>query len=319
VLQQTPQPGNSNIRGEETSLCLFKVTTGTVEGHEVNNAVVQRFDQMSSLVQHDCRRMLSALSCIVIMVTVFASRMYHANTSSAHESMRDVALPSNDAANNRLIPHAPTTAPSIDSSAHFPRVFCFGDSLTFGLTADRGEPRPYAPHLSSRLSALGLSSRVESVGHSGWTTRDMLQRPGGLADSLAALGYSPDALVLLAGTNDLGSELMQPEVIFRGIKDLHELAWAAGVRRSVAVGIPPVATDRLKWAPSFDSRRIAVNRMLEQWASEPSVRDRLRYIACPAGIPELSRDGVHFKPAGYERLGVGLADAMGMFLARGAS
>jgi lysophospholipase L1-like esterase len=199
------------------------------------------------------------------------------------------------------------------------RVLCFGDSLTYGLTVD-GKPHPYAPHLAARLASLGLVVPVESVGHSGWTSTMMKQLPSGLPDVLATAASSQQgqyaSVALLAGTNDLARMDASPESIASNIQALHELAWAAGVQRTVAIGIPPISESRGQtW--DFEERRSAVNRLLADWAASSAAAGRVRYIPCPVGLPDLSVDGVHFTPDGYQKLGTGVADAAGAFLVRG--
>jgi lysophospholipase L1-like esterase len=242
--------------------------------------------------------------------------------------------------------HASPVAPpqgndaSPDVSASLPmtsdpavRILCFGDSLTYGMNPD-GEAHPYGPALQARLAERGARADVVAVGHSGWRTAQMLRDadkphvmsmggggPGiraalegrGLPDGSAA--FRPfEAAVLLSGTNDLGYRT-DPADVFKDLTRLHELAWRAGVRRTVAVGIPESRASRLR-VPELGESIVEVNEMLEAWAPTAGamVGALVRYVPCPAGFDDLSEDGLHFSPAGYDKLGAGLADAVGDFL-----
>lgn len=212
------------------------------------------------------------------------------------------------------------------------RVLCFGDSLTFGMLAGGGQ-HPYGPALEDRLSERGIQASVVAVGHSGWTSEMMLRNANDTAASrggpglLAALegrGLSPDpkassrdsrrsfdAVVLLSGTNDLGHRT-PPEVVFQDIIALHEQCWRSGVPRTVAVGIPESRFSRQGFGGLGESI-VKVNQLLAEWAAnKPSA---VKYTPCPAGFDDLGEDGLHFSAAGYDKLGAGLADAAGDFLA----
>ena len=216
------------------------------------------------------------------------------------------------------------------------RVLCFGDSLTFGLLAGGGgQPHPYGPALEDRLSERGIQASVVAVGHSGWTSEMMLRNANdtavsrggpGLLAALEGRGLHPnpkvasrvgnsrgsfDAVVLLSGTNDLGHRT-PPEVVFQDIIALHELCWRSGVPRTVAVGIPESRFSRQGFGGLGESI-IKVNQLLAEWATnKPSA---VKYTPCPAGFDDLGEDGLHFSAAGYDKLGAGLAEAAGDFLA----
>lgn len=172
-------------------------------------------------------------------------------------------------------------------------------------------------HLRERFAALGIAVNISHIGHGGWATAQMLE-PDGLAAALAGVGVHPadiphaqrfDTLILLAGTNDafLG---FSPEEIAGNIRRLHELAFAAGIVRSVAVGIPPAASTHVL-SNRFNPTRVATNALLEAWAASTRGQPHeVYYVVSPAGIADLLPDGVHFTPAGYAHLGSGLADAL---------
>ena len=93
------------------------------------------------------------------------------------------------------------------------RLLIYGDSLTAGYHSNGLRFSPWAPALRALLGV----EAVDAVGHSGWTSSEMraamdeeaadvcgLKKPG---MRLAMRTQGPfDAVVILAGTNDLASE-----------------------------------------------------------------------------------------------------------------
>jgi lysophospholipase L1-like esterase len=123
-----------------------------------------------------------------------------------------------------------------------------------------------------------------------------------------------DAVVLLSGTNDLGRRT-SPDAVFADLVRLHELVWRAGVKRTVAVGIPESNASRMRFL-DLGENIAKVNALLKAWATTTGADGAsARFVPCPAGFDDLSVDGLHFTPAGYDKLGAGIADAVGDFLA----
>lgn len=230
-------------------------------------------------------------------------------------------------------PRSPQQLPSPPLATRIPtapnstaRILCFGDSLTMG--RNPGGNHPYAPALQARLALRGASTVVVAIGHSGWPASLMVRDADstsvpspwggpGINVALEGRGLPPgvppgpfDAAVILAGTNDVcnGAE---PAATFADIVRLHKLAWRAGAMRTVAVGVPESTSVCLT-----PERRALVNARLEAWAPTAGVATgaAVRYIPCPAGLADLSSDGVHFSGAGYDHLGSGLADLVGDLL-----
>merc|ERR1712185_270768 len=110
------------------------------------------------------------------------------------------------------------------------RLLIYGDSLTAGYHSNGLRFSPWAPALRALLGV----EAVDAVGHSGWTSSEMraamdeeaadvcsLKKPG---MRLAMRTQGPfDAVVILAGTNDLASE-GSPERISGSIQLLHAAA-----------------------------------------------------------------------------------------------
>lgn len=124
------------------------------------------------------------------------------------------------------------------------RILCFGDSLTAGTTSN--QLHPYAPHLQKalceRVKLQNTNIEVMHLGFPGWKSGDLLMDadgPNGLRTIIRRKNETPISLViLLAGTNDLGSGKSSTE-ISEGVASLHKLCLEEKVSNTIAIGIPP--------------------------------------------------------------------------------
>lgn len=135
-------------------------------------------------------------------------------------------------------------AQAFSSQAKVPlRVLCFGDSLTAGTT--NFQLHPYAPHLQKALSERpelqNMDIEVMHLGFPGWTAGDLLKDADGrtgLRTTIRGNQEPPTSLViLLAGTNDLGSGKSSTEISEEVIA-LHKLCLEEKVSNTIAIGIP---------------------------------------------------------------------------------
>ncbi len=99
-------------------------------------------------------------------------------------------------------------------------VFCYGDSLTFGLVPNENEPHPYGPSLESEVNKLYSAASAKSTSefvHPPTTVVETLGFPGMTALTMLNLieqeevgtcsiveKESISVMIILAGTNDLG-------------------------------------------------------------------------------------------------------------------
>jgi len=210
-------------------------------------------------------------------------------------------------------------------------VLCYGDSLTAGLTEASGY-HPYAPFLQRALRSSGRFVVVHGKGLSGRTAaalvaeaevpgqglNNLLHRERPLGAALAPHPWHTDLVIILAGTNDLGSPpptgpsasaKPRDEQIFGSVWALHKLAHAKSIP-TVAVSIPESAYQHAH--PEVAALRSRVNGLLQ--AQCEAVPGGLCYFfACPlawssSGRADLwERDGLHFSPKGYAVLGTSLA------------
>jgi lysophospholipase L1-like esterase len=82
-------------------------------------------------------------------------------------------------------------------------VVAIGDSLTEGQGDDSGQGG-YPGRLARLVEEVRPGSKVANVGHSGWTSKDLIEGTGGQPSELAqALDAQPDIALVWIGSNDL--------------------------------------------------------------------------------------------------------------------
>lgn len=174
------------------------------------------------------------------------------------------------------------------------RVVFFGDSITDNWSkAGYGGFFPGRPYVNRGIG--------------GQTTSQMLLR---FRPDVIAL--KPDAVVILAGTNDVAgnSGPVAPEVIQQNLATMAEMAKAHGVR-VVFASILPVSDDKRDAAGQpvlrTKDRPPATLRALNEWLADYARREGHVYLDYAKAVgdgafvlkPELNDDGLHPNSAGY--------------------
>jgi lysophospholipase L1-like esterase len=199
---------------------------------------------------------------------------------------------------------------STTASKH--RIFCFGDSLTAGTCPPDFQEYPYAPHLEAKLENV----MVRHVGFPGWTSDQLLEDANGASGLRTIIRRNKDtplsAVVLLAGTNDLGFERPVQDIV-DSIVALHRLCYDENVAHTVAIGVPPSAYQSVnKEATQYAQQ---VNEGLKGFCNSES---RATFVPFPFGWAQgderWASDGLHFSPSGYKELGESLAPFVQMTL-----
>ncbi|CAJ1954477.1 unnamed protein product [Cylindrotheca closterium] len=207
-------------------------------------------------------------------------------------------------------------AQAFSTQAKIPlRILCFGDSLTAG-TTQMFQLHPYAPHLQKALTEStklqSLDIEVMHLGFPGWTSEDLLKDadgPKGLRTTISRNQEPPISLViLLAGTNDLGSSKSSSE-ISEGVISLHKLCLEEKVSNTIAIGIPSSFYQTLSSKASEVAK--TANQGIESFCeSDP----RAAYFPFPFEYSKddgnWDPDGLHFSAKGYQVLGESLAPAV---------
>ena len=190
-----------------------------------------------------------------------------------------LALPS--AVAQHVMHHAARHAAPRAGAANVTRVLAYGDSLTAGFYGGGRLFHPYASQLSRRLGGCV----VDHIGASGFTAAEMRASLGAGSghvdvDSTRRSWVALDAalqqaqppythVVILAGTNDLGSLLHEdgrrtPEGVADDVQALHRAALSANAR-TAAVTVPQPAYEEAHTA--IAPKRAAINDALRRFAA----------------------------------------------------
>lgn len=199
-----------------------------------------------------------------------------------------------------------------------PHLICFGDSLTAGYQSSGlgGEVCTDTPYGEFLQSWLGSRGTVTVSGICGEVTEDMMERFHRDVER-----QHPEAVVILGGTNDLGSGL-QPPLIMKNLQHLYRQAQAAGMQ-AVGVTVPsicvseesvmmPTAVSGLvargipQWIQSHIESRRSLNGMIQDTCQAMGMACVDLYSGTSEGEDGLlaaaySNDGLHLSTAGYER------------------
>jgi len=185
-------------------------------------------------------------------------------------------------------------------------IICFGDSLTAGYQSPTHDipyihETPYGAFLQQRL---GPQATVTSSGICGEVTTEMVQR-----FPRDVLGKAPNYVVILGGTNDLGS-YTPPGEIFDRLRTLYSQAQSADIR-PVAVTVPSIRMEAdpaaNQWVTEFVRQRQHLNRLIVDHCR----REKLSCVDLFTATAEretgllampYSNDGLHLTTAGYQKM-----------------
>jgi lysophospholipase L1-like esterase len=198
-------------------------------------------------------------------------------------------------------------------------VLCYGDSLTAGYCCFGTEFHPYGETLAKHLNL-----QVTSVGMSGWTTGQMVDGAdekdsedcvGNTGDGLLVLmrKTSYDLVILMAGTNDLGTGFSISDILYN-MEVLVSMCLASNSHTRVVLLTVPATGGEVRYE-SVRLRRRGVNEGLVKIAHKHSSRvmllDTDEALPNHGEHPEVptaesvlwDNDTLHLSPAGSARLG----------------
>ncbi len=176
-------------------------------------------------------------------------------------------------------------------------IVTFGDSLTVGYQSPTAEnpfyhETPYADFLKEKMG-----DRAEFIikGISGELTEEMVLRFEG-----DVVTFSPDYVVILGGSNDIGWGI-QPEKVMGNLLLMYNSALSSGIK-PVSVTVPSIL--------GFDSL-IPVRQVLNSMIKEKSTSIKVPCVDFFTASAEketlrlgreYSNDGLHLSTAGYKLL-----------------
>jgi len=194
------------------------------------------------------------------------------------------------------------------------KVLCYGDSLTAGYCNSGASFHPYGRVLAETLghcsvTVCGLSGRTAEEMLAGQQTSRIVDVVGHMGPGLACLleSETPNVVLILAGTNDLGQSLtnnVSAEAILERVKQLHAVSHRAGIA-SIAFSPPSLVEGPYR----VIQQKLAA--LIRDWARmEPMVAahfdiEELVPRAFPSGLWD--SDVIHMSMAGQHRLGRSLA------------
>lgn len=185
-------------------------------------------------------------------------------------------------------------------------IVCFGDSLTAGYQSPTPDvpiirETPYGSFLQARL---GPQATVRTAGVCGEVTGDMMLRFG--RDVLA---FSPDYVVILGGTNDLGWHVAPAEIVSHLVR-MYEQAIGAGIQ-PVVMTIPSIRMEvdpaALPWLNELVMLRQYVNRLITGYCANKGIACVDLFTATAEANTLLlagaySNDGLHLTTEGYRKI-----------------
>lgn len=185
-------------------------------------------------------------------------------------------------------------------------IVCFGDSLTAGYQSPTHDvpiirETPYGSFLQARL---GPQATVMTSGVCGEVTSDMVLR-----FRQDVLAHSPDYVVILGGTNDLGWHVA-PSEIFSHLRCMYEQALDVGIQ-PVAVTVPSIrmkvdpAAER--WLNELVRQRQHMNRLITEYCAKNGIACVDLFAATAEANTLLlsgpySNDGLHLTTEGYRKM-----------------
>jgi len=199
-----------------------------------------------------------------------------------------------------------------------PKVVCYGDSLTAGFTRGGSQFVPYGTALRQGLAAQGLQCDVVINGLTGHTAKQMLReldapmamdqcgiKGRGLRCLIGEEG-TPELVIIMAGTNDLGMHRDVAET-FADICQLHAACHARGV--------PTFAVSPPHYAKRPECARLS--QMLRRWSQqEPMVKGfmDIEELLPSSALQFWDADKLHFSAVGCQQLGRKLSQPIAKIL-----
>ncbi len=182
-------------------------------------------------------------------------------------------------------------------------IIAIGDSLTVGyqLLDDEGwvEFVPYTVFVNERLRQLGqregLEFQICNKGVLGELTNEMLAR-----FDRDVLNLTPNFVIILGGTNDIGGGV-PPAEVFSNLIKMYNVALKNGIE-TIACSIPSILG-----CDSLIAPRVALNEMIRTHCVQKGLAfaDVFRATADPETnrlIDKYSSDGIHLSMLGYKKM-----------------
>lgn len=197
------------------------------------------------------------------------------------------------------------------------QVVCHGDSLTHGYGASSGLGTATGTTYPGVLAArLGPAWRVTSLGTGGWTIGLLAGEAGKKVDPLFDPHLAENALIIFAGTNNLGGGHQSADTAFRELTAYCRARKAAHPWHILVV-TPPMAAYPKVYPPDFDAQMVQYDALIRRHWHEfaDGIVDveadfRLGAPGAEHNPVYFTGDFTHLTDAGYQIVGEAAAKAV---------
>lgn len=198
------------------------------------------------------------------------------------------------------------------------RIFAFGDSLTAGCYRYGQAYHPYAINLTRLLESANIPTKIDQQGKNGEFAVQVM--PNRLRDHLAK-SPSYDWIILLGGTNDIIHRTPAEKIFREGLQPMYEMCLNHGDGRAKLVILTTPELEFNKLGTANDKERQALNTMIRDYVARNNQQNRLFLVDLDKCIPYHSMtnieerktiwdEGIHFNPAGYDRMATYIFDVI---------
>ena len=198
------------------------------------------------------------------------------------------------------------------------RIFAFGDSLTAGCYRSGQAYHSYAINLARLFESANIPVKIDQKGKNGEFAAQTMQNR--LREYLAK-PTSYGWIILLGGTNDIIHKTPAEKIFQEGLKPMYEMClnYRDGQAKLAILTTPELGFN--KPGTANDKERQALNTMIRDYVAQSDQQDRLFLIDldkcipyhCMADIEERKAiwdEGIHFNPAGYDRMATFIFDVI---------
>jgi lysophospholipase L1-like esterase len=197
------------------------------------------------------------------------------------------------------------------------RILAIGDSLTAGYYNYGLAHHPYAIHLTDLFKSANILVNIDQRGVSGErVVPTMIKRLRSLLNKDA----SYDWIIILGGTNDLGSGISAEKIFKEGLEPMYEMCLNHKQAKTKLAVMTVIENAFNSPTNNADKNRQTLNTMIRDYVAKNNNQDRICLVDLDKGIPyhgvnndeqkQIWDDGLHLTPAGYDRMATLVFDAI---------
>ncbi|CAF1005572.1 unnamed protein product [Rotaria sordida] len=197
-------------------------------------------------------------------------------------------------------------------------ILAFGDSLTEGYYRYGLAFHPYATHLTNLFDSANIPVKIHQQGVSGErVVPSMVKRLHRLLEN----NVSYDWIIILGGTNDLGSSSSAEDIFKKGLEPMYEMCLNRAQSKAKLVAMTVIENAHDSPTHARDKNRQELNRMIRDYVANANDQNRVYLVDLDKGIPyhsvddnkereQIWDDTIHLTAAGYDRMATLIFDAI---------